>query len=945
MILKQPFSMMIVSAFAGLVVLLGFQNCAQDYSMTTKNFDDPLLVSGVNPKYYEINLKDRTEYPDLKLFFIVDNSNTMKANQVNLKDSFQAMFSGAESKNLNPFDAQIFFISTAQTNGSQVSGDVLKKSPVQGLSPFLLPGNITFQNYLDRNRFAGPVKRDLSGALSGDILGFQSVRSQVGVVQNEVFVPAPVQKISSGLNGQVIPEISVHKIKGQSGASIAMEISERLKILDPSRNLGLNPTKKDNVTYGEFDQVIDRESGMCAMARILKRNQNLFSAGDLVSFVIVSDENEAFSKGEQCIDEKRNFQVDAQTDVVDVTCRNPTGLFSNVFNYNVITKDHFDSKVSFKAKRNGICKVDYRSGLRATYSYRSPVYSTGLQFFTRSNQCFNQRTAINYYTVADNCVSRDGIMTCEKIYSDIPVSLEVVGDYSVASGNCDAAHLADALPKNAVLDSASLPFTCEDQSRRVAVSGNTTDCEVKISASSAKQIVQGDFSVASGKCVATELTKLFPQGIFNDQTKPFSCDATVSKNYLLSANFTKDFSLAEAQALGVPGTQADTSNCPESVVDSLSTSVNLFSCQVSWNKGSQNVSYLESESCELKTPKVCTDSNGLFSNCQGVVTQKPFIETVVSDVQSTESLKCTSACSVSNFWGCKNGLSIAGVINGISQVIPDTCQVSSSVFVPEKAESRVRISPSEKTGLTCQSSCVGTATCGKSSQKTIADYFASVEKKYLVDVQEGSCKSSTPVMLTVDQKVTLSLSQIGQACALNPPVAGKSFGENVAQSAPYRLKNPVNENYFVTGGMNETPQMDLVSYIQSRSKAFFGNLPPLLSVFVKLPGESLGPAQSVGSDYLRLADAMKGKKESITNPDYSTALANLGKVIRARLDRAIIIPGMDTSMQVRQVWRKDTTGLYREKIAPEYYSSSGDTLFFREDLAVQPTDQFRIQFY
>ncbi|MEI7974154.1 MAG: hypothetical protein WCH11_07290, partial [Bdellovibrio sp.] len=131
-------------------------------------------LSGFSPKIYqyeELDLRQRSTYPPLKMIFVVDNSDTMRLNQINLAQSFSAMFDGSSSGNLTPYEAQFFVINTAQANGDIVpSAERETKFPLWGGAEIPLGPRQSFQDFISLNR-----SRDLSGLIAGDVIGFRTL--------------------------------------------------------------------------------------------------------------------------------------------------------------------------------------------------------------------------------------------------------------------------------------------------------------------------------------------------------------------------------------------------------------------------------------------------------------------------------------------------------------------------------------------------------------------------------------------------------------------------------------------------------------------------------------------------------------------------------------------------------------------------------------------------
>src|SRR5690606_12027500 len=90
--------------------------------------------------------------PNLKVFLIVDNSNTMKANQLNLSDSVRSIFS---KNDLSKYNTEIIVLNTSQIVDS---ASVVNLRSLQSTN--ISASNIDY--YRNLNNF-GTVPGDLAG--------------------------------------------------------------------------------------------------------------------------------------------------------------------------------------------------------------------------------------------------------------------------------------------------------------------------------------------------------------------------------------------------------------------------------------------------------------------------------------------------------------------------------------------------------------------------------------------------------------------------------------------------------------------------------------------------------------------------------------------------------------------------------------------------------------
>lgn len=924
-----------IVGISAAVVLL-YQNCSQQYGVGSAGEDQMSL----RYQYAEVDLSQRSEYPPLKMIFVVDNSDTMRVNQVNLSQSFSTLFSGGASSNLTPHATEVMVLNTAQANGSLVSQSFLDtKTPILGGSQISLATNQTYNQFMTQNR-----SQNLSGLIAGDILGYQALRLASGVAQRVDYLPAPVLGLSQGSATTVLGRATISKAAGEDPSRINSEFNQRISILDPDRNFGLNPSTVNNITYGEFDQVIDRESALCAVARTLKRNEGAVKAGDLVSVAIFSDENEADVAGLQCVD---SVERQPKGDLVSATCRRPTNRWNNQITYDVDVPQHMSTSIRRKETYAGTCKVTFRSDLAVNYRTSTVSLSTGINFYDSSTTCYNKKTSVSYYTYSQTC--RDSV--CKTNYSASPVVALITGDYSTASGNCSAAALKSALPSSAVLNNSQYPFTCAANAVRGDVVGTqTSDCVVNVAANPSRQVVAGDFSVASGKCTAANIKPLLPAGaILNDARYPVACDSNVTSVTNTSSNLAMNISIPNATALGVPANLPSGSACTQAVRDAKFSNVTLASCTMSWTLPSTNLSYEANESCQAKSDAHCASSSGTRVECNPAVLQVPGERwTTPQAVTAAVGLTCNSSCTGTSLCGsAAAGTTLASHLqSAFPRTIANTCEVvGAPVEVPASIAKRT-VNRQDNQALSCSSSCAGTEYCGST------DASRTVEQKLSFD--HDGVKGIFPPNTVKYRASTCQVSntRVTEDKVL-PPVFASEFNANticggdplVAQVGPYTNPEQVYRTQYVSGGEG-APRADLLTYIKTRSQELLGSVPPVVSVFVRQPEDGTGSGGSVGTVYNQFADMMGGTKNSIRTSDYSAAFSNLGQAVKSRLEKSIVMKQLSDGRKVNRIWRKSAgQSVWSEQVSPEYWTQSGSTIFFSASYPMTGQDVFRIEYY
>jgi hypothetical protein len=315
-----------------LVSIIFFQNCGQQGDIALKLEDatsDTLVqdICAVNPSHVRCTNETPTgkveEYryidvsqpviPDLKIFLVFDNSDSMRVSQVNLVNNIEKMFT-VNSDGLKDYNSEIFIITTAQLNNisnSLFRASVDAKNDYQKVIEKIHEiSNVQYvQNLIQVFRPEDNGVRKTTGLLEGDMVGFKMkttrMPSNVGLkydVLNVEFSPAYLTHIDQS------SILSVKYSKGESIQDLVEKIKARVEFLDPerqhlSKTIDFNGSTVDNVP---LSTVVEKESGLCAMARVLHDVKNhpdssLVKKGELATFILVSDEKEHDPEGLECV--------------------------------------------------------------------------------------------------------------------------------------------------------------------------------------------------------------------------------------------------------------------------------------------------------------------------------------------------------------------------------------------------------------------------------------------------------------------------------------------------------------------------------------------------------------------------------------------------------------------------------------------------------------------
>lgn len=346
--------------FSSLIVLTVFQNCSQPGSI---NVTDPFkaqreaeaerLAIGADDETVVVGLN---QVPNLKMFFVVDNSGTMQKNQFNLSESFGSMFDPQSSGSLSKFDATTFILNTAQKSPSFSSEKSMLDKIVDEQKNY--KSDLT----LAMNQYTTLVRDNAYnyGYLPGDNLGYQVKISSSSPLKYD-YAPSVVLGASVDANNNVSFKTSIRKLASENSAVMEDEFKKRLAILNADRI----PLVQDGATYKpRYASVVDSESGLCAVARILRNPDNYFKSGEMVSFTIVSDENDNDPKGFNCVQNVTEFT--GAEDVVDGECRQRESSIS----YQTTTA----------VKGVDVCKLNGYAGYNFRFNYTKNKITTEVKY-------------------------------------------------------------------------------------------------------------------------------------------------------------------------------------------------------------------------------------------------------------------------------------------------------------------------------------------------------------------------------------------------------------------------------------------------------------------------------------------------------------------------------------------------------------------------------------
>ncbi len=465
--------------FSAVTTTLLFQNCSQvsvsDMTVTGKEEQARILRIGAgevevevgasqydkSEQQFDVNLKN---VPKLRQMWILDNSNTMDANGLNLASSFGAMFDQNNVDSLYKFDTTAYLFSTAQAVPSFVTGTDADRAVLTDVVDRQAAFFTLIENPITLTKFDNELRTasQNSGIIPGDNVGV-SIRRVAGTNDYSIVASPVLSKNVVGSN--VVLTAAISKPANMNTTAFEADFVSKVGVLKSSR---VPQYMVGSDRYRQSGGIVDKESGLCAVARILDNSDSMYTADDYLAFTIVSDENENNVSGTNCL--KRTAKLQGE-EVVSGRCSE----YETTFSYTTTTTTTANSTCTLTGRKGyegkfqyNIDKADvsYRAKLADAYtSYSAPrtriTYSTP-KYRTKATQTVvsynvqscsaagwkyrTMNTPVLYYE--QNCYndSSDGItkVICE--ISSTGKSGSLYGN--VTQANCAAATLA-AYPKAA----------------------------------------------------------------------------------------------------------------------------------------------------------------------------------------------------------------------------------------------------------------------------------------------------------------------------------------------------------------------------------------------------------------------------------------------------------------------------------------------------------------
>ncbi len=896
----------VVLAIPTLAFLTTFQNCSKVEFAST----DALKSTTPGEKesqFATLTAGDSANFPPLKLVFVVDNSGTMQINQINLAQAFGKMFEGDNASNLAPFDSTAIVLNTAQR--SIASTDALySKLPKLGLT------ELTSLPLSDVRALRGGSTSD--GQLGGDLAGYAVVSSMANGLTTLSYSPMPVL----GVDGSSL-DVGVRKLAGGSVSEFSKAFSNRIAVLDPARS-AIDPATR----RGILDPIVDQESGLCAIARVLKNNSGLLNKGDLSAFVIVSDENDADPTGANCIDQVVDYR--GTEALIDGRCERPTSTvsyFKAIQNPDAAkcqvaysTGLTYDYKYKYRVTTVSYKKQRYQydqlktSVLYKTSSYVADVQKTKVSYYTKDPSYKVPQTKISYFTESKSCDMRDGIeINCKYSYPAASVTVD-----GTASANACAAFASGKLPANAVTNKSQYPITCAAAASRVVKGAcSSTDSAIEDCNQNYSSLKTTELAGLHGaNCDAFVANKLGAGAVYADAGKKPSCEnattrtaSTVGRCPANAVNCVETFSADKTAVFNGVGTSscssfansnlsgvngAVLSNAPAGDLPRCSTAASVT---VGADGVCPTTLPVDRANCKAiaGTSVVTRNYTGEPSNgqsCEAFLaaqSSQPTDRSKQGEPVVCDSKDATQTVAASLTYS-------NSVLPGYSPKANDACSPALISYIKTKHALSADPSSCAVTAISSAKDTLSNTTCAaQTAQSTCSSSSDKKRGCTFSDIAEGAkfetARSSTTVdeMLTCDTQCSdtnLCKDKSGtvadnfNSCVVTAAKkTTKTFTQELqsnqakvcAQSdslvqtkGPYYLEGKTTKYVAGDASKNAEPNA-LANYIKSRSAELFGSSAPSVSVFVRQKNDAMGTNGSEGTAYNAFSAMMDGQSHSV----------------------------------------------------------------------------------
>lgn len=941
----------IVVGFVGLTTLLSFQNCspvkfydlAEEARLTALEIErigaaEETVTAGIN------------EVPELKMVFVVDNSGTMIQNQLNLADSFSSMFDSSSSS-LNRFDSTTFLINTSQTLPVYINAS--EKNSYDSISTLQSSFNInSTQSKVNLDTLYRKVLPNLevenTGAIPGDNLGF-SLKKSANPLAYEI-LPAPVVG-SIENSGQITFTDKIRMPANSNIAQIESEFKNRLAVMD-SRRI---PQQLINSVYlPQHSSIVDYESGLCSVARILRNPANFFQPGELVSFTLVSDENDNNPSGDRCVQSVKEFT--GNEDLIDLDCKkNSTTISYRAPNTTVVPDK---------------CSTNGQVGYNFKFTYNKPnVEKTTVEYLWLES---NAKYTANFYNLKYkklDSVSYKYLYTkvlyrleeCFDVFSDgtktgtrcSPKATFEPAQYVLGNQVSNCLAVARTFNVNA-LSTAGFAPQCSTEDRTISTC-NVADPLCKATESFSE--IQAVGSPFAGNLPSASACTTQAQG-FSDYRKEALCEPANKTNLdtcsgqPVAANcFESSPRITKYKKETPTGDIRGSDNCVTWAKgrsgNQVNTSADIKTCSFAVTSGgtaevSNSINFLKNG---VQIDGGTTLANG---DC-GVIKSAAY-----DIVKSNLSIKATDACVIT-------GPKLAG-ISEVTKTLAScslhadkrcsddnlrSCTSSPIAGSTTEGNDPAVVHKTVTERLDCSSKCSDSVfqicDLGTPPETSISDFLKTKHgARTICSVSASNVIEADKVNLT--KQLNSDKANLCKPSSLdNSPRYPYQIG-NIYRSLDKDIEFVAGTN--VSNGVS-SPKMDLIPYIKTRIAALSSNQ----FIFTALIQKSSDPIPLIGSrgeQYEKLIAETGGniskQVDSIKAADYSIALRELSSVLKSNLERTFTLKNMNADQIITQVTLIKKSNQAQIVLPRSEWLQAGKTLKIAPTLEFLEGDQFKVDY-
>lgn len=868
-----------IVAFVVLTTFSVFQNCSK------VSFDpvDPKLfeASSSNPLYADGKMGESINLPELKLFFVIDNSFTMSTSNIKLSDAFNNLFNGSNASNLALFNTEITLLSTAQNLSGSASADRNNSLVTELLKHNYAGLQMRTPNDLNQQERQTTV----TGVIPGDLVGYElNPKSNAFSGKDILFSPASVVGLKANSEGTVQFESSIKKPQNASIDTLINEFKARMDLLNPNRN-----HITDSDVYGP---AMSNESGLCTMARLMKDNSKFMKPSDIVSFILVSDEDDVYNQGVNCLDSFK--QIPKPGTFVSGTCNYTDTTINYKFNKTKIKYSYTIPATTATPGTPAKCTITKENGFEITYNiaWQDTVETT----------TYTYSTPLSYYVEVH--YTQDNI---PKVRYDGPTATTVTVDLT---GKCNQATISQisGLPSNIAYDTTHKP-----------VCGTTTTTTHVTTTHPERSVATGLSSKALFSNKATLLTDaaLATNGLTAD-TVAYSCN---------EACLTKLKAMIRSKDSRFTGHSEYYFSGEFKIAKYYYNDGNAAKIQDNVTVSSQAACDSYKTSAMTSGLKINEDFTAGTTGTAGTAASTGYSDYTVDEGITS----CSTLCS--NTYFCKDkpaGTTVSQALTTLTGKSDLACtgfETVESGFVNFKSGGG-----SFDGAYTCDTQCKDTNICATSGTMTVRDYVA--QQKLLEKKVVTSCEAP---------KTPGSTTFANEASTYKCPRGTISY-TNQNQILPQESKT------YVSGTKdNGSVDKDLISFIADKSEEVFGDNKPFFNFFVMTHDDATGgrlqEQQAEGVNYVKLSDLMrtKGAKSGVTSilsTNYGDSLKDLSEIIRIKVGRSIFFPQVESWHMIRKVWVNN----YQMQQGKDW-TASGGTVNFKDGVKVERLDKVTIQFY